>query len=149
MVSRGLKTIRQPLKNRSVVVADLARLAVHQVRRGHDLAPESLPNRLVSQADAQNRFFSLESFHNFQRDARLIGIAGAGRNDNSVRILPLYGGNVYFVVAEDLELLPQLAQVLNQVISERVVIIDYQDHRLLCEFRYRVSACERDDYRSR
>ena len=54
IASRGHRRI-EASKNCSPIVLDLTRLAVHQVFRAHHFAAKSRANRLMSQADAQQR----------------------------------------------------------------------------------------------
>src|SRR5688500_19797821 len=55
MVARRREGVRQPAEYPAPVVADGGGLAVHELLRVHDPAAERLPDRLVPEADAQDR----------------------------------------------------------------------------------------------
>ena len=65
----------------AVVVMDHVGLAVHQAVGPHDVGAEGLADRLVPQADAQDRNLGGKAFDASARDAGLAGRAGAGRDD--------------------------------------------------------------------
>ena len=58
------------------------------------------------------------------RDARLVRRARPGRDDHAVRAAREQRVRRLDVVAHDLELGPELAQVLDEVVGERVVVVD-------------------------
>jgi hypothetical protein len=55
MVARGLKGIREPCKDGLVVVMDHRGLAVHEVQCANHISTEGLADRLVAEADAEDR----------------------------------------------------------------------------------------------
>src|SRR5919204_362553 len=59
--------------------------------------------------------------------ARIVGRARTRRDDHAVEgaLQQVVGGCA--VVAHDLEVAPQLAQVLDEVVGERVVVVDHED----------------------
>ena len=62
------------------------------------------------------------------QDAGLARSAGAGRQQNALRVQRLYLLHRQLIVAIHLDLGPQLSQVLDQVVSERVVVVENKDH---------------------
>src|SRR5919197_194480 len=117
---------RQAGEDRAPVVLDRGRLAVNR-DVADDLAAERLRQRLVAQADAQRGHARLgEAARHVDGDAGLVGRAGAGRDHDAVEAVleQLVGGRA--VVAHYLEVAPQLAQVLNEVVGERVVVVDHE-----------------------
>src|SRR4051812_41206370 len=127
VVAGHLERVRKPVEQPFAVVLDLRRLAVHR-HVPHDAPAERLPERLVAEADAKRRHAGLrEATHGLDRDPGLVRRAGAGRDDDAVvapceQLVDRRG-----VVADDVEVGAQLAQVLNEVIGERVVVVDHQD----------------------
>src|ERR1044071_4952607 len=58
VVPGGHEFIRNPRENPAAIVTDVRHLAVHHASRAHHLATESLSNRLVPQAHAEERHAS-------------------------------------------------------------------------------------------
>src|SRR4051812_27630644 len=111
------------------VVGDLRRLAVDGHVADH-LAAERLGERLVAEADAQRRHAGLgEAPHRLHRDAGLVRRARPRRDDHAVRPAREQRVDVLDVVAHHLELGPQLAEVLDEVVGEGVVVVDDEDLR--------------------
>ena len=71
------KWVGQPVEDAAIIVINLVGLAVHQSLGTDNLGTEGLANRLVSQAHAQNWQLSGQVFNARDRDARLVGSAGA------------------------------------------------------------------------
>src|SRR5207237_575163 len=113
-------------KNALSVVADLVGLAVHQAFGPHNDAARCLANRLMPEAYSEDWNFSREPLNALDRDARLARRAGPWRNDQMRRGLgrDFVAGDL--VVAMDLDRQPgiNLAQPLDEVVGERVVIVD-------------------------
>src|SRR3546814_8394018 len=55
MVAGRLEPVRQAGEQAAVGMVDAAELAVHRPRRAHDLAAERLPDRLMTETDAEDR----------------------------------------------------------------------------------------------
>src|SRR5690606_30940589 len=62
------------------------------------------------------------------RNPCLIGRAGTGRNDNSLRFerRNITDGNL--VVTDNFNLCLELAKILHQDVSERIIVVDHQNH---------------------
>src|SRR3954451_19438207 len=119
--------VRQALEQPGAIVLDLGRLAVDG-DVAHDLAPERLSERLVAEADAQRRHPGLgEAPHRLDRDARLVGRARARRDDHAVPLALEQLADACRVVADGLDLRPQLTQVRDEVVGEGVVVVDDED----------------------
>jgi hypothetical protein len=110
-------------------VLDGAELAVHDGVGAHDAAAERLGDRLMPQADAEDRADPGGGAHQLERDPGLVGIAGAGRDHDRARPHAQNLLDADRVVAPDHGLLPQLAQVVVEVVREAVVVIEQQQHR--------------------
>ena len=130
VVARGGERRRQPGEHAATIMADAAGLAVHQPAGALDHAAESLTDRLVAQAHAQQRHArGGGGGDQGQADARLGRRARARRDHQAVWALGQHLGNGLLIVAVDRHLGAQFPQVLHQVVGETVVIIDHDDHR--------------------
>src|SRR6185503_12114462 len=94
----------------------------------NDLAPEGLADRLVPEADAQDRDFSGERLDERHRNSRLVWRARPRGHDNLRRLEFFDALERDLVVAVHLHLLAEFAQVLHQVVGERIVVIQHQQH---------------------
>ena len=110
------------------VGADRAGLAVHLHLRPHDLAAQRRADRLVAQADAEQRQLAGEVADGLDADARLGRRAGAGRQHQMVG--PQVGDALHrdLVIAEHAHVLAEFTEVLHQVVGEAVVVVDHQQH---------------------
>ena len=118
---------RQAGEDRAAVVRDLARLAVDRLA-ADDEAAERLRERLVAEADAERRDPGLrEAAHRLQRDAGLVGRARPGRDDDAIGRALEQLVDRRDVVAHDVQLRAQLAEELDEVVGERVVVVDDED----------------------
>jgi hypothetical protein len=64
---------------------------------------------------------------------RFGGRAGSGGDYQPVRVDRPNSLQVYLVIAKDLDLLSQLAEILHQIIGEGVIIIYHYKHNFLSE----------------
>src|SRR5215212_74247 len=109
------------------VMGDLGGLAVDRVVGGDGCA-ERLAHRLMPQADAEGGHAGLgEAARDDEADAGLVRRARAGR-DHDALVRPLEQPvGVGLVVADDLDVRAELAQVLDEVVGEAVVVVDDED----------------------
>ena len=127
VVAAGDQRARQAGEDRPAVVLDLGVLAVDRLALD-DRAAEGLDQRLVAEADAEHRRAGLgEGADRLDRDPGLGRRAGAGRDDEAVGAALEQLADLGLVVADDLELGPELAQVLDEVVGEGVVVVDDED----------------------
>ena len=90
-------------------------------------AAERLDHRLVPEADAQRRDPGLgEGAGGLDRDPRLGRRARPGRDHQPVGAALEQLGDGSPVVADHVELRPELTQVLDEVVGERVVVVDHE-----------------------
>src|ERR1700686_5725035 len=77
----------------------------------------------------------------FDADAGFLRGAGSGRKDDAfgVHLLDLSYGD--FVVAANLYLGAQFAKVLDKVVSERIVVIEDEDHKFIVALGARFPMC--------
>ena len=109
-------------------MADAAQLAVHRHRRPFHDSAESLSDRLVPEADPEQRHPAGGRFDQAETDAGLVRRAGAGRQHDRLR---LEGQRLFRrqgVVAPHLAACAQIAQEVHEIESEAVVVVDQKDH---------------------
>src|SRR3954452_11620836 len=117
----------QVLEEPGAVVLDRGRLAVHG-DVPHDLAAERLGERLVAEADPERRDPRLgEAPHRLAQDAGLVRRARPRRDDHPVPAAAQQVVDRGGVVADGRHLRPQLAEVLDEVVGEGVVVVDDED----------------------
>ena len=92
------------------------------------LPPNSADERLVAEADAEHRRARFgECPDRGAGDSGLGRRAGPGRDDHAVRAAREQLVDAGRVVAHNVDLRAELAQVLDEVVGERVVVVDDQD----------------------
>ncbi len=106
-----------------------ASLAVHQPLGPDDFAAERRTDRLVSQADAEQRYVCRTGGAR-QRDGDpgFLRCARPGRNDDRGGLQGERSLDGHGVVAVHDRTRPQLPQVLDEVVGERVVVVEHQEH---------------------
>ena len=124
---------REALRQRGVdaaaVVAQHIGLAVHQAPRADDLAAERRADRLVAEADAEDRQLAGELADRVDADAGLGRRARARREHERVGAQRADAGDIDLVVANHAHVFSQLAEVLDQIEREAVVVVDHQQHQ--------------------
>jgi len=128
MITRSCEWLGQLAENIFAVVMDFAGLAVKEFWSANDFAAERRADSLMAEANAQDGKFSSEPLDQFHRNASLLRRARPRRNDDSLRLAlgDVLDGD--FVVAVHFHLAAQLTEVLGQVVGERVVVVEQQDH---------------------
>ena len=128
MVARRLEGAVDAAEDRAAGVADLADLAVHQRRRAHDLAAIDLADRLVAEADAEDRDRRARRARSASRQMPAsFGVQGPGEMTIASGSIATTSSTRDLVVAADGELRPQLAEEMDEVVGEAVVVIDDED----------------------
>ena len=110
------------------VVLDAAGLAVHQVLGAYDFSAKRFAHGLMSQADAQDWKLAGEVANQVDADAGFVRGAGSGGDHDVVGLQRVDFVNRDLVVAADLDLRTQFAQILHKVVGERVVVVEDEDH---------------------
>ncbi len=109
-------------------VADHRRLAVHDLAGPHHLAAVELADALVAEAHAEHRHApAAELVDGGVGDAGVLRAAGAGRDEHRRRLEVDELVERRLVVPVDERVGPQLPQVLDEVVDERVVVVDDED----------------------
>src|SRR4051794_3316639 len=127
VVAPGYERGFEAAEDRPAVVLDARRLAVDRLA-ADDPAAERLRHRLVAEADAQYRHAGLRQRRDRgHRHARLAGRARTRRDDRLVRRPLDQLVHRRHVVAHHVEVGTKLAQVLDEVVGERVVVVEHED----------------------
>src|ERR1700722_9473797 len=129
VIARRLERRIDAAKNAGAVVADLRQLAVPLGRSAHHFPPKSIADRLMAEADAEDRNFCRGLRDQAEADAGLLGRAGAGREHDGIGIGGDNGAARHLVVAMHLDLRPQLTEIVHQVEGEAVIVVDEANHR--------------------
>src|SRR5450631_651820 len=127
MIARGVERPVDAAEDAGAGVLDLEHFAVRR-RRAHDFAAERLPDRLMPEADAEDRDRGRGLGDQIEANAGFVRRAGAGREHDGFRFGGDHVGGRNLVVAMDDDVRPQPAQVMEQVEGEAVVVVDQNDH---------------------
>src|SRR5207247_2582240 len=128
VIARRDERTGDAVKHAASVVLDARRLAVHRRAGAHDAAPEHGANRLMTETDAEHRRPAAKLTNDAHGDAGLLRPAGTGRDHDAIRSCRSDFVHRYGVVAQHAHVGAELAQVLHEVIRERIVVIDDQYH---------------------
>ena len=128
VVAHRLEALREAAEDALAVVGDAARLAVHETLGGDDARAERLRDGLVPEADAEERHLAGEFPYGGERYAGRVRIAGAGREDDRLRLEGGDAREVDLVVADHLHVRPKPSKLLHEVVGERVVVVNHQYH---------------------
>src|SRR5258708_4589162 len=130
VITRYAEMLRQIGKHAPAIGFDRAYLAVHDGLRAHHASAERFADSLMAQADAENRDLSRELAQHVERDARMLRVARPRRQADplGIQLRDFIEGN--FIVAVRPHVLAQFAEILDQVIGERIVVVDHQQHGL-------------------
>src|SRR4029079_12950408 len=94
----------------------------------NDNAAVRFTNRLVPEANTENRNRASPTANQWHADARLRRRARARGDDDRLRRQVADGFNVDGVVPTNLDLGSELAEVLNEVVGEGVVVVENEKH---------------------
>ena len=128
VVAGGFEGAGQAGENILTGVEDGRGFAVHEARSADDVASVNLADTLMAEADTEDGNFSTEMPNHIATDTGIGGRAGPGGNDDFFGSELLDVGNGNLVIAFHKELRTKLAKVLNEVVGERIVVIDDEDH---------------------
>ena len=120
---------RAALEERAVKVhRRLGGFAVHQDLGIGDCRAIGCTDGLVAQADPQDGDLGAKLEHRLDEDARVLRAAGAGGENDAVRVQGLQFLHGHLVVADDFHRGVQLAHELVKVIGKAVVAVDENGH---------------------
>src|SRR4051794_4325523 len=94
----------------------------------HDVAAESLADALVTEAHAQQRYLAGETLDERHGYAGFVRGARPRRDDDAIRAKRRNLVEADLVVATDDDLLPKLAEILDEVVGKRIVVVDHEQH---------------------
>ena len=118
----------EPCKYALSIVLDPTRLAMHQLAGADDLASECLADGLMAQADTQNRNFAGHVPYQRNENASLARRTGPRREQDAVGLQRLDLLDCELIVAMDLDLGPQFSEILDEVVGERIVVVEDKNH---------------------
>src|SRR5690554_1376896 len=101
-------------------------LAVHHLGCAHDFTAVGLSDGLVPKTDSQNRQTTGKVAYGSQRNPRLVGCARPGGNHQVAGRQRFYLFQRDGIVAISLYLGAQLAQILNDIEGEAIIVVDHQ-----------------------
>ena len=128
MIARRPERAVDAAEHAFAAMAHLGQLAVHRHRRPHHVAAEHLADRLMAEADAEHRNGRRGLRDEVEADAGLVGGARPRRQHDGVGIGGHDFGGGDLVVAMDGDLGAQLAEIVDEVEGEAVVVVDEDDH---------------------
>ena len=125
--------VGEPRVDPEAVVADRARLPVDERLRLRHLAAEALDDRLVAEADAERRRRRAEAEDQLDRAAGVDRPPWARRDDEAIGSELARRGDGHLVAAPDDDLGAELLEQVDEVVGERVVVVDDEDaHAFEC-----------------
>ncbi len=130
VVAGCIERVWKILKNSFSIVEDGRGFPVHQSSGTDDFAAENVAHALVAEADAKHRKAWTKGSDDVIGDASFIWGARAWRDADAFGMEGLNFGEGDLVVAFDEQIGTEFAEVLDQIVGERVVVIDDQQHRV-------------------
>src|SRR5574341_566986 len=123
MVARGRKRGGYVFEQSGSVVGNLRSLPVHQSGGVCNVCAVYLTNGLMSQADSQNGGYSSSLFDKVIHDSGVLRPSRSRREDDSYRTQPFDFFDSDFIVTKDLNVSAQFVQILREIVSKRIVIV--------------------------
>src|ERR1051326_5724803 len=131
MIAGRRHGFRHVLEERFAIMLNTAPFSVHELVRTYYVAAKSRANRLMPQTNTQHRTLAGKMLDQINADPRFLWRAWAGRNQNVAGPHGFDFGRRDLVIAAHFNLLSQLAEILDKVVSEGIVIVEHEDH-LVC-----------------
>src|SRR5690348_3507966 len=128
MIARRFERRIDAAEHAAAAMLDFRQFAMNRDRGAHDFAAERLADRLMPEADTEDRDARRGRSNQVETDAGLVRRARAGREHNGVGLGGDDGFRRHFVVAMHLDLGPELTEIVHEVEGETVVIVDQNDH---------------------
>ena len=137
VITRAGGSGRNASEQRVAVVLHLACLAVHQLWCTDHLAPKSRTDGLVAKADTQDGCGTLlrvsciaicEVADQIDRNSGILRCARPWRDQDAIGMERFDLRRRELIIAANDHFLAQLAEILHQVVGERVVVIKHEDH---------------------
>src|SRR3569623_1116998 len=131
MITRRLERFGPPLANPPIGMVEGRGLAAHHLTRVHYSAAEGLTDTLVAETHAKQRNFSGITADDVERHARLVGRTWARRDHDMVGSEAPDLIDADLIIAVHAHIGAELAQILHQVVGERIIIVDHQQHDII------------------
>ena len=128
VIARGVEGIGHPGEEVFAIVLNGRGLPVHHPVVHDDFAAERVSDALMAEADAEERELRAERADDVVGQPGFAGRAGAGRDEDALgpHVADLVERDL--VVAHDAQVRLQLAEILDEVEGERVVVVYDEDH---------------------
>src|SRR5438067_2451540 len=101
---------------------------MHQGRRANYLSAKHFANRLMAETHTKYGCGLMEASNHVFRDARIRRYTRPRRNHDPRRCQPLDFVEADLIIAIHAQFFTQLAEVLDEVVRERIVVIDDENH---------------------
>ncbi len=129
VVAHDLERARNTVEEVGPVVADLRSLSVHHAARSaNDLAAVRFPDGLMAETHAENRDVRAVSLDERDADPRLARCLRSGADDDRGRAQRTHVLHRDRIVTNDAWILAKLAEILDEVVRERIVVVDDEQH---------------------
>src|SRR5262249_58100173 len=100
----------------------LRKLAMHQRRGAHHTPAIDLADGLMSEANAEDRYYRASALDQLEADAGAVRIARSGRQHDGLRALGEDLVHTHLVIAVDAGRRPPFAQEVDDIIRKAVVV---------------------------
>jgi hypothetical protein len=104
-------------------VLDLAGFSVHEFGSAYDFAPKGHTDGLMSKADSEDWSLAGKMADQVDADSGFLRRAGSGREQDAFGVHGFDIRDRDLIVSADHDFGSQFAQVLDQVVSERIVVV--------------------------
>lgn len=111
---------------------------MQQARGLHNLPAKNFSDALMSEADAEDRNFSREVTNGGATDASLLRITRAWRDAEEIELESRNFFKRDFVIFNNANCCAELSKILDEVVGERVVVVDEEKIHGLQRFRGQV-----------
>src|ERR1035437_268478 len=128
VIPRRRERLGQAREDTAAVVLDRRGLPVQRRHGAHDPTAEHGADGLMAEAHAENGRRLAEVANDAHRHAGLFGAARPRGDHDALRRIGGERLERHGVVAHHADLRAQLAEVLHEVVGERIVVVDHEDH---------------------
>ena len=128
MVARRGKRVRHIFEQVLFVVLNRRCFAVHHTVVDDDLGAEGVADALMPEANAKDGDLAAEMPNDIVGRSAFARRTGSGRDKDAVGFERFDAVNGDFIITMDLHGHVHLAQILNEVVGERIVVIQNQHH---------------------
>ena len=116
----------QALENTAAIVAYLGQFAVHRQFTADYPRATYFCDRLVAEADAEDRYAAAKLPHQLQQLTCRGWCSGAGRQDNALVTCPLNGLEIQLVISQDLDRSAGQFEIANQIPDKGIDVVNHQ-----------------------